>query len=88
MFVDRQAQMDAANPSSASSDPLAALLSNLENGLSDDPNLQEALDSMMSQLMSKELLYEPIKDLNEKVCLSPSIPPLPRLMTGGSTRNT
>lgn len=50
-----------------SSDPLSALLANLENGLSDDPNLQEALDAMMSQLMSKELLYEPIKDLNEKV---------------------
>lgn len=55
--------------SSSSTDPLAALLANLGSGLGDDPNLQEALDSMMSQLMSKELLYEPIKDLNEKVRL-------------------
>ena len=53
--------------SSANADPLAALLANLENGLSDDPNLQNVLDQMMSTIMSKELLYEPIKDLNEKV---------------------
>lgn len=50
-----------------SSDPLTALLANLENGLSDDPNLQNVLDQMMSTIMSKELLYEPIHDLNEKV---------------------
>lgn len=66
-----QAEMN----SSTSADPLTALLSNLGNGLEDNPNLQSALDEMMGQLMSKELLYEPIKELNDKVPL-----PLPSVL--------
>jgi len=41
---------------------LAALL---ESG--DDGELQKLLEGMMGQLMSKEVLYEPLKELNDKV---------------------
>jgi hypothetical protein len=30
-------------------------------------DVQEMLEGMMSQLMSKEILYEPLKELDEKV---------------------
>lgn len=42
-------------------DELAALL---ESG--DDSELQKLLEGMMGQLMSKEVLYEPLKELNDK----------------------
>jgi peroxin-19 len=41
---------------------LAALL---ESG--DDSELQKLLEGMMGQLMSKDVLYEPLKELNDKV---------------------
>jgi peroxin-19 len=41
---------------------LAALL---ESG--DDGELQKLLEGMMGQLMSKEVLYEPLKELSDKV---------------------
>ncbi|KAF9653618.1 Pex19-domain-containing protein [Thelephora ganbajun] len=47
----------------------AALLSSLNNMESDgeaDEGLQELLETMMSQLMSKEVLYEPLKEMHEK----------------------
>jgi peroxin-19 len=33
----------------------------------DDASLQNLLEGMMGQLMSKEVLYEPLKELNDKV---------------------
>ena len=48
--------------SQAGDDDLAALL---DSG--DDASLQNLLEGMMGQLMSKEVLYEPLKELNEKV---------------------
>jgi peroxin-19 len=36
-------------------------------GLADNSEFQGMLEGMMSQLMSKELLYEPMKDLAAKV---------------------
>lgn len=33
----------------------------------DDGELQKLLEGMMGQLMSKEVLYEPLKELNDKV---------------------
>lgn len=36
-------------------------------GLADNSDFQNMLEGMMSQLMSKELLYEPMKDLAAKV---------------------
>jgi peroxin-19 len=32
-----------------------------------DEDLQGILETMMSQLMSKEVLYEPLKELHDKV---------------------
>lgn len=55
-------------------DPLAALMAQMEamGGLGgkdgdDDENLPELLDGLMDQLMSKELLQEPIAELKDKV---------------------
>lgn len=65
------AQADAAN----SNDPLQALLSQLGGmgdmgdmgDLGDTEDVQGLLENMMSQLLSKDLLYEPLKELDEKV---------------------
>lgn len=70
----------------ASDDPLAALMAQMEsmggppgmggkNG--DDENLPEVLDSLMDQLMSKELLHEPITELKQKVTTATSFPARP-----------
>jgi peroxin-19 len=37
--------------------------------LTDNGDFQNMLEGMMNQLMSKDLLYEPMKDLAEKVKL-------------------
>lgn len=60
-----------ASSSSASADPLEALLSQLGDlGEGDDEEeLQGVLEAMMGQLMGKEVLYEPLKELSDKVCL-------------------
>lgn len=60
--------MEASTSAGANEDDaLAAMLASLgKAGLTDDASLQEALEGMMSQLMSKDLLYEPIKDLCAK----------------------
>jgi hypothetical protein len=34
----------------------------------DEASLQKLLEGMMDQLMSKEVLFEPLKELNDKVC--------------------
>lgn len=49
---------------------LEALLSSLNNTGADEDGeegLQGLLETMMSQLMSKEVLYEPLKEMHEKV---------------------
>lgn len=38
-------------------------------GLDSDEGLQGMLDDMMKQLMSREMLYEPLKELADKVRL-------------------
>ena len=51
-------------------DELEQLLKNLgEGGSSGNPeeHLQGILEGMMTQLMSKDVLYEPLKELHEKV---------------------
>ena len=66
-------QTGASTSATASADPLEALLSQLSAGLDeageDNGDLQEMLETMMQQLMSKEVLYEPLKELHEKVWL-------------------
>jgi peroxin-19 len=38
-----------------------------EEGGEDGENIGSLLESMMSQLMSKDILYEPLKELDTKV---------------------
>ncbi|KAI0691483.1 Pex19 protein [Cytidiella melzeri] len=60
---DSSLQTDAAS----GGDPLDTLLSQLgEGGEETEEQIQGLLESMMAQLMSKEVLYEPLKELNEK----------------------
>lgn len=50
---------------------LEAFLSSLDNVEGDgetEEGLQGFLETMMSQLMSKEVLYEPLKEMHGKVC--------------------
>ena len=50
---------------------METLLSSLKNMGGDgeaEEGLQGLLETMMSQLMSKEVLYEPLKEMHEKVC--------------------
>lgn len=62
--------MNAASTSS-SSDPLDNLLNQLGSGFEDNfennEELQSMLEGMMHQLISKDVLYEPLKELHEKV---------------------
>ena len=51
---------------------LAEMLKQLDaagggDGVGGEMGMAKLLEGMMEQLMSKELLYEPLKDLNEKV---------------------
>jgi peroxin-19 len=67
----RYRQSDSSNPS----DPLAKLLADLDLGALDDADGQGAsegdfqtmVEGMMTQLMSKDILYDPLKELQEKV---------------------
>ena len=43
-------------------------LSNMEGDGEGEHGLEGILETMMSQLMSKEVLYEPLKEMHEKVC--------------------
>ena len=61
-----QADPASSNPSA---DPLEALLAQLGTGESEE-ELNGLLETMMSQLMSKEVLYEPLKELHDKVGFS------------------
>jgi hypothetical protein len=54
---------------------LAALLD-----LEDESSLKGLLEGMMGQLMSKEVLYEPLKELNDKVSNSLSPCSMPYLL--------
>lgn len=46
---------------------MGALLNNIGVDGDDEEGLQGLLETMMSQLMSKEVLYEPLKEMHEKV---------------------
>ena len=52
---------------------LAEMLKQLDSagggdGMGDEAGMAKLLEGMMEQLMSKDILYEPMKDLQEKVC--------------------
>ncbi|CCM05295.1 uncharacterized protein FIBRA_07509 [Fibroporia radiculosa] len=60
-----------SNMQTDAQDPIEALMAQLTDGLGDlsgesDEDLQKFLEGMMSQLMSKEVLYEPLKELHTK----------------------
>lgn len=70
---DAQAATDAE--SAAGSDPLAAMLAQMggmPGGGMGEEGLQGMLDEMMESLMSRELLYQPLKELLEKVIPAPA----------------
>lgn len=58
---------------SAEGAPLESLLSQLEglggDGAEGEEQLQEMLEAMMGQLMSKDVLYEPLKELHDKASM-------------------
>lgn len=61
------AQADSAT----GTDPFEALLSQLGDGNGEtEDELQGLLENMMAQLMGKDVLYEPLKELSEKVMLT------------------
>ncbi|KAI0077164.1 Pex19-domain-containing protein [Panus rudis PR-1116 ss-1] len=63
----KESESSHKTESTPGSDPLEALLSQLgEGGGDSEEELQGILESMMAQLMTKEILYEPIKELNDK----------------------
>ena len=75
-LAESDAQEKAQTGAASSKDPLAALMAQMEAlggpgaaglGGGDDENLPELLDGLMDQLMSKEMLYEPITELRTKV---------------------
>lgn len=54
--------------SASGEDPFEALLSQLGGGGGEsEEELHGILETMMAQLMSKDVLYEPLKELNDKV---------------------
>lgn len=56
------------HPHQGAADSLEAFLGQLgESGGENEAELHGLLETMMSQLMSKEVLYEPLKELHEKV---------------------
>ncbi|CAE7230787.1 unnamed protein product [Rhizoctonia solani] len=57
---------NAKTSGAASTDDFAELLKQLGEGGEDDETLQGMIQGMMGQLMSKEILYEPLLEMNEK----------------------
>jgi len=67
--MDKMKEGQSSLKSSDGGGDLDALLSSLNNvgaDGEDEEGLQGFLETMMSQLMSKEVLYEPLKEMNEK----------------------
>ncbi|PSR73525.1 hypothetical protein PHLCEN_2v10637 [Hermanssonia centrifuga] len=63
----KESEANLHSESESGADPLEALLSQLgEGGGEPEAQLQGLLETMMTQLMSKEILYEPLKELSEK----------------------
>jgi peroxin-19 len=63
---ESESGLKSSDPSSSatSTDPLEALLSQL--GGEDEEEMQGVLEAMMGQLMGKDVLYEPLKELLDK----------------------
>ncbi|KAG1804065.1 Pex19 protein [Suillus subaureus] len=63
---ESESGLKSSDPSSSatSTDPLEALLSQF--GGEDEEEMQGVLEAMMGQLMGKDVLYEPLKELSDK----------------------
>jgi len=55
-----------AESASATSDPFESLLAQLGEGGENEEELEGIIEGMMKQLMSKSILYEPLKELSDK----------------------
>lgn len=62
--VAKESEATSANDENDAFEKLLAALG--ENGGESEEELQGMLETMMSQLMSKDVLYEPLKELHEK----------------------
>lgn len=60
-------QADEATSSGDGLDDIFSKLGDGVNGMESEEELQGLLENMMSQLMSKAVLYEPLKELSDKV---------------------
>ena len=67
--LQNQSSTSAAGPESLQSllNSLKELGLNSEGNEEDEEELAGFLENMMGQLMGKEVLYEPLKELNDKV---------------------
>jgi len=67
---ESEAGLKSESGSTSEADALAKMLEQLggqgEGGEEDEAELQGFLEGMMSQLMSKDILYEPLKELSQK----------------------
>ncbi|CAE6506227.1 unnamed protein product [Rhizoctonia solani] len=64
--MDKLKTSDENAKASGSTDDLAELLKQLGEGGQDEDGLQGMIEGMMGQLMSKEILYEPLVEMNDK----------------------
>ncbi|CUA69817.1 Peroxisome biogenesis protein 19-1 [Rhizoctonia solani] len=64
--MDKLKTSDENAKASGSADDLAELLKQLGEGGQDEDGLQGMIEGMMGQLMSKEILYEPLVEMNDK----------------------
>ena len=67
--VDVQAD-EAASKSGDSLEDLFSRISGDLDSTESEEDLKGILETMMSQLMSKDVLYEPLKELHDKVFVS------------------
>lgn len=67
--MDKLKTSDEHAKASGSTDDLAELLNQFSQGGQDEEGLQGMIEGMMGQLMSKEILYEPLVEMNDKVRL-------------------
>ncbi|SCV74117.1 BQ2448_6549 [Microbotryum intermedium] len=59
-------ETSAKTAAGANADPLAAMMASMAGLEGGEEGLQGMLDEMMGQLMSREVLYEPLKELSDK----------------------
>ncbi|KAG8694507.1 Peroxisome chaperone and import receptor [Ceratobasidium sp. 423] len=64
--MDKLKSSDENAKASGSTDDFAELLKQLGEGGESEEGLQGMIEGMMGQLMSKEILYEPLVEMNEK----------------------